>query len=218
MGKIYKNKSRSCGLCKPHKRGLANKNTNKTVSLIKETEKEIITAKQMDNEKEKFTFFWDGPFSQWYSSPFKSPEHPGITFNCAEQYMMYSKALIMEDNETAASILLTNSPREQKALGRKIKNFDATKWDAVKENIVTFGSFLKYTQNKDLQKHLFDTEGTVLVEASPYDKIWGIGLAEDNINAQDRKTWQGLNLLGEILTRLRDDLIQSEIDFKNDEK
>lgn len=151
--------------------------------------------------EEKFTLFWDGPFSQWYPSNF-TVNH--LKFNCAEQFMMYGKALLFHDLETAEEILQATSPKDQKALGRKIRNFDQDIWVLFREGIVYTGSYAKFIQNPALQEVLLATKGTTLVEASPYDKIWGIGLAETDPQALNRATWKGLNLLGETLTRVRE--------------
>ncbi len=153
------------------------------------------------NPQEKFTLFWGGPFSQWYPSEF-TVHH--LKFNCAEQFMMYGKATLFGDLETAGKILQTVSPKEQKVLGRSIRNFDENVWLFFREGIVYTGSYAKFTQNHALRENLLATKGTTLVEASPYDKIWGIGLGENDPKASDRATWNGLNLLGETLTRVRE--------------
>lgn len=154
---------------------------------------------------EKFTFFWKGPLSQWARSKFTID---GNTFNTAEQYMMYAKAEYFNDPDTAEEILHTSSPRDQKALGRQVRNFNKEEWDKVACDIVYKGNYAKYTQNPGMMRTLLATKGTTLVEASPFDDIWGIKMTEDNPKAQSRDTWQGLNWLGETLTRLRDDFIK----------
>jgi ribA/ribD-fused uncharacterized protein len=153
-----------------------------------------------------YTFFFTeaAPFSQWYRCVFTEGGH---TFNCAEQYMMHGKALLFDDADSAAKILAADHPREHKALGRKVKNFDDAKWKRGREAIVLAGNRAKFTQNKELLELLLATQGTALVEASPYDKIWGIGLAATDPRAQDPKQWKGQNLLGKILTTLRDELV-----------
>ena len=153
----------------------------------------------------RFTFFFTeaSPFSQWHRCRFTASE---ATFNCAEQYMMHGKALLFGDAEVAAQILATAHPKQQKALGRKVKNFDDAIWKREREAIVLAGSRLKYTQNPALLELLLATAGTELVEASPYDRIWGIGLSAKDPRAQDPATWKGQNLLGKILTKLRDEL------------
>ena len=157
----------------------------------------------MKSNNDKFVLFWRGPFSQWYPSEFKVD---GISYNCAEQYMMAEKAKLFGDNKIRKQIMKTNSPREQKALGRKVSNFDAGKWNSVARDIVYKGNLAKFSQNKDLQKELLTTEDKTLVEASPYDKIWGIGLAADDPNATRPENWKGTNWLGEVLMRVRDEL------------
>lgn len=154
---------------------------------------------------DKFTFFWNGPFSQWYRSLFTID---GITYNCAEQYMMHQKALMMGDTESAKEIMNAGyDPRTHKALGRKVRPFDAKLWNEKCKEVVYKGSYAKFTQNRDLWEELKATAGTTLVEASPYDKIWGIGLYEDDPRAKKRETWLGTNWLGEVLTQVRIDLL-----------
>ena len=154
---------------------------------------------------ESFTFFWSGPFSQWHPCRFTIE---GKVYNCAEQYMLEQKALLFGDRETAAKIMRARTPREQKRLGRQVRSFDAGRWNAVARDVVFRGNVAKFTQNPDLRAALLATAGTTLVEASPSDTIWGIGLAEDDPAAQDRKRWRGTNWLGEVLTRVREALLQ----------
>jgi len=157
--------------------------------------------------KEKFTFFWktESPFSQWYPAVFTVE---GLRFNCAEQYMMYRKALLFDDGEMARKILDSGSPRTQKALGKNVRHFVELVWDENCREIVYTGNHAKFTQNPPLKAALFATAGTTLVEASPHDRIWGVGLAEDDSRIHDRKKWRGQNRLGEILARLREDLMK----------
>lgn len=159
---------------------------------------------------EKFTFFYrsQNPFSNWYPASF---EVKGIKFNCSEQYMMYAKAMLFGDKETAKQILKAEHPREQKALGRKVQNFDAKIWSEQAKKCVYEGCYAKFTQNENLKLYLLKTAGTTLVEASPTDTIWGIGLAENDPDAQNRATWRGTNWLGEVLTQLREDLLKERI-------
>src|SRR5690349_19725537 len=151
--------------------------------------------------EENFTLFWDGPFSQWHPCEF---EVNRLKFSCAEQFMMYSKAVLFRDTQTAEKILLTVSPKEQKSLGRKVQNFDEKVWAIFRDGIVYTGSYAKFTQDLNLRETLLATKGTTLVEASPYDTIWGIGLGESDPRAKIRAEWNGLNLLGETLTRVRE--------------
>lgn len=152
-----------------------------------------------------FTFFFTeaSPFSNWYPCRFVVD---GIEFNCTEQHMMHGKAMLFGDTDVAAEVLAAAHPREHKALGRKVKNFDDHVWRRERVRIVTAGNRAKFTQNPDLLAQLLATAGTTLVEASPYDKIWGIGLDAKDPRASDPAQWKGQNLLGKLLTELRDEL------------
>ena len=146
-------------------------------------------------------FFWDGPFSQWYTRPSTLPlfQEDGVQFLSAEHYMMYNKAALFNDMTIAAKILKTASPRDVKALGRQIKNFDSVVWDKFKLQIVIKGNLLKFSQNTGLLTQLLEHADKTFVEASPYDKIWGIGLDENDERCLDESKWLGQNLLGKAL-------------------
>jgi len=122
--------------------------------------------------------------------------------------MMYHKAKLFNDTKSAKEILNTNNPRIIKDIGRRVKNFDEDIWNEHKEKIVQQGNYLKFTQNKYLYNILIDTKDCYLVEASPYDKIWGIGLAPNNDKVLDKKNRKGLNLLGKCIMRARDDILK----------
>lgn len=158
----------------------------------------------------KYTFFYKTrhPFSNWHPCSFEDEE--GNEYNCSEQWMMAEKAKLFGDEETREEILFSKDPGKQKELGRKVKNFNSDVWTENAKKIVYNGCHLKFTQNPKLLKTLLDTEGTLLVEASPYDKIWGIGLGEDDPKIHDPKNWRGTNWLGEVLTDLRDNLLKSK--------
>lgn len=155
---------------------------------------------------EQFTFFWHGPFSQWHGCRFKVD---AVAYNCAEQFMMAQKAVLFHDEESLGKIMATANPRIQKGLGRKVRGFNPGKWQAQARDIVYRGNWAKFTQNADLRELLLATRGTTLVEASPSDTIWGIGLGEDDPRAADRQTWRGTNWLGEVLTRVREDILKA---------
>lgn len=157
--------------------------------------------------KEKFTFFWGGIFSQWCPSKFTID---GVEYNCCEQYMMLKKALLFNDFDTAAKIMGTKNPRDQKQFGREVKNFNKDLWEKWCRKFVYDANYAKFSQDSDLYDGLMLTRGTTLVEASPEDKIWGIGLRESDSRALDRNTWQGTNWLGEIITTVRSDFEQEE--------
>ncbi|WP_426753853.1 NADAR family protein [Myxococcus sp. Y35] len=156
--------------------------------------------------KPRFTFFWrdHSPFSQWHRVAF---EVGGVRYTCAEQYMMAGKARLFGDTEVLARILASDAPKTHKALGRKVRHFDAAQWEQAREQIVYEGNRAKFTQNPSLLEALLATAGTELVEASPLDRIWGVGLSEEDPRIQDPAQWRGLNLLGKVLTKLREDLL-----------
>ena len=153
----------------------------------------------------EFHFFWSNssPFSQWHKSEF---ELNGITYYSAEQFMMTKKAELFNDEEIKNKILSTNNVRKQKELGRQIKNFNESIWNENKIKIVYIGNKLKFTQNQNLKSELMNTNDKLIVEASPNDKIWGIGLHEEDPNSLNQNEWKGQNLLGNILTILRKDI------------
>ena len=150
----------------------------------------------------KFTFFWNNrtPFSNWYPSIFT---WGGITFSRGEQYMMYRKAMRFGDTEIAEKIMSTDDPAEQKALGREVRGYNDAVWAAQRYQIMVEGLYEKFNQNPKLKDALLATEGTEMVEASPYDRIWGIGLTAHDNRAQDKSTWLGQNLLGQVLDEVR---------------
>ncbi|MBN3776627.1 NADAR family protein [Burkholderia sp. Ac-20345] len=145
-------------------------------------------------------------FSNWHPCSFTYHE---VTFNCVEQFVMYAKALLFDDHATAAEILASRSPREQKRLGRSVRGFDEAGWLHVRESIMFVGCREKFRQNEAFAAALRETGSTILVEASPFDRVWGIGLAERDRRIADPSAWQGLNLLGNALMRVRDVLSKS---------
>jgi ribA/ribD-fused uncharacterized protein len=155
---------------------------------------------------DKFTYFY-GPndfFSQW------NQKHnfviKDMTFHCTEQWMMFGKATLFEDYETADLILDAGHPKQCKELGRKVRGFRESIWNEHARNIVYFGNLYKFQQNEEYLVSLYETKGTLLVEASPYDRVWGVGLSQDDPRILDRANWLGTNWLGEVLTKLRDDI------------
>lgn len=142
------------------------------------------------------------PFSQFYPCVF-TDEH--LTFNCTEQYMMYMKAKTFKDDVTAHKIMQESRPLFIKRLGRTVRPFNDKKWNNVAVNIVKRGNMLKFHQNPDLLKILIETGDKILVEASPRDKKWGIGMGAKNPNIYDKTKW-GTNLLGFILMEVRDEI------------
>lgn len=158
--------------------------------------------------EEKFTYFFTEihPFSQWYRCDFIVD---GTKFNCAEQYMMAGKAALFGDMEILKRIMASDVPSTQKRLGKAVRWFNKAKWDATAKDVVYKGNYAKFTQNPELLAQLMGTKGTTLAEASPFDKIWGIGVSEFDPRCLKRSTWLGTNWLGEVLTKVRDDLTTS---------
>ena len=163
-------------------------------------------------EKLKFLFFWgyqpskDGSiskscFSQWWKSDFL--ENMDL-YCCTEQYMMAGKAKLFNDEEVFEEIMKCKDPKKIKSLGRKVKNFDEEKWNKAKIDIVFKGNYLKFTQNKDLKEFLLSTGNRIIVEASPYDAVWGIKMSEKDEFVNNPLKWKGENLLGFILMEVRD--------------
>lgn len=152
--------------------------------------------------EEQFVFFYGGPFSQWYRSLFLVD---GVIYNCAEQYMMAQKALLFEDEEAHHKIMKSHSPSDQKATGRKVKNFDADKWNLVAKSITYRANLAKFS-TPHLKGILLETGNKEIVEASPTDRIWGIGLSETDPDRLDKTKWRGTNWLGEVIMQVRDTL------------
>ena len=159
-----------------------------------------------------FLFFWGHQksksgelspscFSQWWSSPFIVEN---VKYDTAEHWMMAQKALLFNDKEIFEKIIVAKSPAEAKALGRQVRNFDEATWISNRFDIVFQGCIAKFTQHKDLKEFLLSTQKRILVEASPNDRIWGIGLAANDEKSKDPRTWNGLNLLGFALMEARD--------------
>ncbi|WP_288423898.1 NADAR family protein [uncultured Spirosoma sp.] len=164
----------------------------------------------------KYLFFWGHQksksgdltascFSQWWTSPFIVDK---VRYNTAEHWMMAQKALLFNDKEIYGKIIEAKSPAEAKTLGRQVRNFDEAVWNTNRFNLVVEGNVHKFSQHPDLKEFLLNTKERVLVEASPVDKIWGIGLAADSDRADNPKRWNGLNLLGFALMQVRDMLKQ----------
>lgn len=141
--------------------------------------------------------------SQWFPAKF---EVDGVSYRNTEQFMMAQKAKLFRDDEIFQKILQTNNPKEIKALGRLVKNYKEQVWAEHRYAIVVQGNFAKFSQNVELKQFLLNTSNKVIVEASPYDKVWGIGLTTDDENAEKPLQWKGLNLLGFALMDVRKQL------------
>ncbi len=176
---------------------------------------ETLITQIQNGHSPKWLHFWghtpakDGSlaktcFSQWWAG------HPfvidGITYATAEHWMMAEKARLFDDTATLAEILAAKSPALAKKLGRKVANFDDAIWLTARWDIVLRGNFSKFSQHADLKAFLLHTGDRVIVEASPFDKIWGIGMAATHANAENPAQWNGLNLLGFALMEVRERL------------
>jgi len=138
--------------------------------------------------------------SQWFPSPFSLA---GVRYATAEHYMMAQKAALFGDTRVQARIVAAERPSEVKKLGREVANFDARVWEAARAAIVFDGNYAKFSQKPALRKFLLATGERIIVEASPVDRIWGVGLASDNARILNPSTWDGLNLLGFELMKVR---------------
>ena len=157
----------------------------------------------------KYLFFWGHTqkkeseivkscFSQWYPAIFKVD---GILYPTAEHWMMVKKALLFDDQEQVQNILQTDSPAKAKKFGRAVKNFSPAVWENHAFSLVGEGNKHKFSQNRELKDFLLNTHNAVIVEASPFDKIWGIGT---NTHETNPSNWKGTNLLGFALMKTRD--------------
>ncbi|MCI8423602.1 MAG: NADAR family protein [Lawsonibacter sp.] len=162
----------------------------------------------------KYVHFWghtpekDGHItqtclSQWWMAQFKVDGRP---YCCMEQFMMAEKARLFGDKETLEKIMEATVQGKIKALGREVKHFDQEEWDKCKHTIVLTGNFQKFLQNPELKDFLLRTGDKILVEASPRDRIWGIGMGASNENAANPAAWRGQNRLGFALMEVRDEL------------
>lgn len=142
-------------------------------------------------------------FSNWYPSPF---ELDGRTWATTEHYMMFAKARLFGDHASMERIASCKSPADAQRLGRKVTPYADEPWAAQRYFHVFRCNVAKFEQHPRLGRFLRDTEDRVLVEASPRDRIWGIGLAEDHADATSPARWKGLNLLGFVLMDVRDAL------------
>lgn len=142
-------------------------------------------------------------FSQWYPARF---ELDGLVYPSAEHFMMAEKARLFDDRDTLAKILAAPTPNDAKSLGRRVAGYEDARWVAHRFDAVVRGNAAKFAQDGRLRRFLRGTAPQVLVEASPVDAIWGIGLAAQDPRAADPLAWQGLNLLGFALMVVREHL------------
>lgn len=177
---------------------------------IEQLLKEIAEDKQHD-----YLFFWkndpseDGTItktclSQWWDEGFVVDN---IQYHTAEHWMMAEKARLFKDEKMVQAILADSSPAAAQKFGRQVKGFNKEIWIQNRFEIVKQGSIHKFSYNEALKNFLLSTKETVLVEASPQDKIWGIGMDEHHEDANNPEKWDGLNLLGFALMEAREELL-----------
>ncbi|MFJ4331684.1 NADAR family protein [Streptomyces sp. NPDC088935] len=176
--------------------------------------REALVARVRAGERIKYLCFWghrprpDGRLgqsclSQWWPSPFTVA---GAEYRTAEHWMMAGKARLFADPEAERRVLAAAHPAEAKKAGRLVRGFDEAVWERERFRIVVEGSVHKFASDPALRAFLLDTGGRVLVEASPVDRVWGIGLAADDEAATDPERWRGPNLLGFALMAARERL------------
>ena len=173
---------------------------------------EWLKSKLEEGDFAEYLFFWGhrpkqpgtidkSCFSQWYPLPFVVDN---TLYHTAEHWMMAQKAVLFDNQDIFDKILRVKSPAEAKDLGRQVRNFNEELWLEKRSEIVLQGSVAKFSQHKELQTFLLNTKDRILVEASPVDVIWGIGLAANDEKVKNPNLWNGLNLLGFTLMEVRD--------------
>lgn len=177
-------------------------------------DRQTLLTRMAAGEVLEFVFFWghrplpDGAIgpsccSQWFEAGFKIDN---VHYATAEHYMMAEKARTFGDTKALAEVLAASSPEAVKKIGRRVQNFQADVWSERSIEVVLQGNIAKFGQNQQLGKWLQSTGSKVLVEASPEDAIWGIGLHRDDPRAQDPAVWPGKNWLGFAIMAARDHL------------
>lgn len=149
---------------------------------------------------QKLVVFWksekeNGYLSNWFPSPISAE---GNEFPTAEHLIMFWKARFFKDEKKAQKILLTENPREAKAIGRSVLNYDESEWVAIRYYVDGYANYMKFDQNEQLRALLLQTEGTI-VEASPFDHIWGAGKDSEGV----KNGWNGQNIHGKVLVEIR---------------
>ena len=180
--------------------------------MLIQSREELLEYISQENEVE-YLFFWGHQsnknkitkscLSQWFESSFIVND---LIYATAEHFMMYQKAILFGDMTVANKILTATTPNDAKKLGRDISNFDDEIWNKYRFDIVVQANLHKFSQHSELNSFLLSTNDLILVEASPVDKIWGIGIAADHPDAKNPIKWQGLNLLGYALMVVREKL------------
>lgn len=184
-------------------------NKNKTITAIRSKDELIRSIAEGNNVN--YLFFWGHTaknnssvgkecLSQWYEAGF---DIDGNIYPTAEHYMMAAKARLFNDHEALEKILESSQPAEAKKLGRTVKGYEDAVWKKQRFDIVVSANQAKFSQNEELKAFLINTGDRVLVEASPHDRIWGIGMEQSHADAENPAKWRGLNLLGFALMEVR---------------
>lgn len=149
-----------------------------------------------------YIFFWGGILSNFYITPIIID---GILYNSSEQYFMKIKQETFDplNVQLGKDIMKENNPKNIKNFGRNVNNYQEDIWDQMRYNVMYKGVYEKFYQNKNLRDILLETENKILVESSPYDKVWGIGLNENEAKLIHPSKWEGKNLLGKVLMEVR---------------
>ena len=163
----------------------------------------------LEYSTDNVVLFWQPPsyFSQWSLSLFVVD---GVSYSCAEQFMMAEKARLFKDHRAVELITSSPHPSTHKRIGRGVHNFDSAVWDREKQNTGLSGNYAKFTQNSAMQHHLLGTGNKRLAEATPLDLVWGIGLRADDLQANDPRQWRWKIFLGEALSAVREAVRESE--------
>ncbi|MFG2025419.1 NADAR family protein [Streptomyces sp. NPDC048825] len=191
-----------------------------TKSLVQARTREELAAFVAAGARPKWLMFWGhqpqrdgsigpGALSQWWPSSFTVD---GVTYASAEHWMMAGKARLFGDDASLSAILAARSPAEAKNLGRLVRAFDEARWVAARFELVVAGNVAKFGQDPALRAYLLGTGNRVLVEASPRDRVWGIGLGASDDRATDPSRWPGQNLLGFALMEARARLAAARCD------
>ena len=166
----------------------------------------------------QYTFYFreHSIFSNWNTE--HSFELFDQKFNCGEQAMMWSKAMIFGDKEKAEEIMQETDPREQKKKGKEVSGFDEDIWKGARTPLMYMIFKAKFSQNEEAYGPLIQSKNTIMVEASPYDKIWGCGLSEEKAKRTPESQWPGKNLHGKVMTKYKNDIFNNDVkDFSLDE-
>ncbi|GMT10907.1 hypothetical protein PFISCL1PPCAC_2204, partial [Pristionchus fissidentatus] len=173
-----------------------------------------MTRRVQNENGETFTLFFTvvSPFSNFHPCLFREEDHEGEMrrFSCVEQFYMFMKAAVFDDIDTAEDVMKERNPKRMKSLGKNVKGFQQQRWDQLSPQVMKKALTAKFSQNEKLRRYLFLTQGSQMVEASPMDTVWGIGLPMDSPDAINPRRWRGTNRLGKIMTEVREALVQQK--------